>query len=220
MSLTIYKMTLGPVSTNCYIVGDDATGDAVVIDPADRAELIHHTAQEAGWTIREILVTHAHFDHVMAVDDLKALTGAPFRLHQLDLPLLHNMPRYVQMWMGMDVPPAGEPDRFVQEGDTITVGPITLDVLFTPGHAPGHVSYVLRSEQAVFCGDVLFRDAVGRTDLPGSDADTLMESITRKLLPLGDDFAVLPGHGANTTIGEERASNPFILDYLRRHPTS
>lgn len=215
MAIEILKLTLGPIQTNCYILGDTDSRSAVVIDPADRASLILKTAQEQGWTVREILATHGHFDHIMASADLTQLTGAPFRCHRLDLPLVRALPQATMAWLGIAVPPAAEPDGFVEEGDVIEVGAIRLEVLFTPGHAPGHVSYVLRSENAVLSGDVLFRGSVGRTDLPGSDHETLMRSIVDKLLPLGDGVVVLPGHMDNTTTGAERATNPFILDYLQ-----
>ena len=213
MALEILKLTLGALQTNCYILGDPDSGSAVVIDPSDRAGLIHKTAQDRGWTIREILATHAHFDHILAAADLKALTDAPFRLHRESLPLLNAMQERVRMWMGVEVPPAAQPDGFVEEGDPITVDGIALDVLFTPGHAPGHVSYVLRDLRIVFCGDVLFPGSIGRTDLPDADYETLMRSITEKLLPLGDDYTVAPGHMHNTTIGHERQHNRFLLDY-------
>lgn len=215
MALDIIKLTLGPIQTNAYLVGDTASGEAVVIDPVDDAPAILAAAQERGWTVREILATHAHFDHVMASAALKAATGAPFRLHKADLPLLEAMPERVRSWTGMDVPPAATPDGFVSEGDTITVGAITLEVLFTPGHAPGHVSYVLRDARTVFSGDVLFYGSIGRTDLPGGSYEELMRSIMDRLLPLGDDFSVRPGHMQDTTIGHERQYNPFVLDYLR-----
>jgi hydroxyacylglutathione hydrolase len=215
MTIKILKLTLGPVQTNCFIIGNTGTNNAIVIDPSDRASLILTTAQDQGWTVREILATHGHFDHIMASAELKAATGAPFRVHELDLPLVQNMPQHVQTWLGVDVPPAAEPNSLVQEGNTITVGGIRLDVLFTPGHSPGHVSYVLRSEKTVFSGDVLFHGSIGRHDLPGGDYDTLMQSIVNKLLPLGDEFAVTPGHMENTTIGFERQHNPFVTDYLR-----
>ena len=215
MSLEVRKLTLGPIQTNCYIVGDKQTGDAIVIDPVDSADVILKAAQDVGWTIREILATHAHFDHVMASAELKTATGAPFRLHELDVPLLRAMSERVQAWIGLTVPLAAEPDGFVHEGDQITVGGITLDVLFTPGHAPGHVRYVLHSDQIVFSGDVLFKGRIGRTDLPGADYETLMLSITQKLLPLGDAFTVAPGHMELTTVGFEREHNPFVLDYLQ-----
>jgi hydroxyacylglutathione hydrolase len=216
MTLEIIKLMLGPIQTNCYIVGDTEAKTAIVIDPVDRAELIHKTAQDAGWTIREILATHGHFDHVMASAKLVAATGAPFRIHQLDLHMLEEMPQRVKAWLGIEVRPAAQPDGFVEEGDTITVGAMTLDVLFTPGHSPGHVSYVLAGQQAVFSGDVLFHGSIGRTDLPGSDYETLMQSITNKLLPLGDEVTVLPGHMQNTLIGYERQYNHFVVEYLNR----
>lgn len=218
MTIEILKLTLGPIQTNCFIVGDSETRQAVVIDPADSAPFILRTVQDRGWTVREILATHGHFDHIMASAELKALTGAPFRVHAADLPLLEAMPLRVREWIGIEVPPAAEPDAFVQEGDRITAGAIALDVLFTPGHAPGHVSYVLGSERTVFSGDCLFYESIGRTDLPGGDYDTLMQSIAGKLLPLGDDFTVAPGHMRDTTIGHERAHNPFVLEYLNSGP--
>jgi hydroxyacylglutathione hydrolase len=218
MAIEILKLTLGLLQTNCFLIGDTQSHDAVVIDPTDDAPLIVHTARKKGWVVREILATHGHFDHVLASADLKNLTGAPFRLHVLDLPLLRDMPRLVRDWFSIDVPPAAEPDSFVEEGSTIAAGGIALEVLFTPGHTAGHVSYVLRSEQTVFCGDCLFYGSIGRTDLPGSDYDTLMRSITRKLLPLGDDYHVAPGHMRDTTIGYERTHNLFVLEYLDEPP--
>jgi hydroxyacylglutathione hydrolase len=214
MTLDILKLTLGPIQTNCFMIGDSDSHDCIVIDPSDRAELIFETAQERGWTIREILATHGHFDHILASAALKRLTGAPFRCHLLDLPLIEAMPRMTQQWIGIVVPPAAKPDAYVAEGDRITVGAIALDVLFTPGHAPGHVSYLLRSEKTVFSGDCLFFRGIGRTDLPGCDYDTLMQSIASKLLTLDDDTVVAPGHMQNTTIGYERQNNPYVLDYL------
>ena len=214
MAIEILRLTLGPLQTNCYILGDTTTKDALVIDPSDNAPLIHQTATHRGWTVRAILATHCHFDHILASAELKALTGAPFSIHALDLPLLRNMPVTVRQWFTSEVPPAAEPDTFVEEGQMVTCGGIALDVLFTPGHAPGHVSYVLRGERTVFSGDCLFYGSIGRTDLPGADYETLMRSITTRLLPLGDDFTVAPGHMRNTTIGYERARNPFVAEYL------
>jgi glyoxylase-like metal-dependent hydrolase (beta-lactamase superfamily II) len=128
--------------------------------------------------------------------------------------MVRTMSQQIRRWFDIDVPPAANPDNFVKEGDVITAGGIVLDVLHTPGHSPGHVSYVLRSENVVFSGDCLFFSGVGRTDQPTSDYDTLMRSIVEKLLPLGDGFAVAPGHLRNTTIGYERQNNPYLLEYL------
>jgi len=219
MAIEILKMTLGPLQTNCYIVGDTKTNDAIVIDPSDRASLIDKTVRDQGWTVREILATHGHFDHILASAELKRLTGAPFRIHRRDLMMVKDMPRRVRDWISIDVPPAAEPDSFVAEGDTITVSGIALDVLFTPGHSPGHVSYVLRSESIVFGGDCLFCGSIGRTDLPGANYATLMQSIVTRLLPLGDDFVVAPGHMRNTTIGYERTHNPYLIEYLNEQST-
>ncbi len=204
---------LGLVETNCYVIGDEQTGDALVIDPADDAPAILDAVQKAGWTVRQILATHAHFDHVLAAGDVKKATGAPFCLHRDDLPLLRAMPQTTFLIIGEQVPPAPEPDCFVEAGQVIEVGAIRLEVLFTPGHTPGHVSYVLREHRIVFSGDCLFAGSIGRTDLPGADQSTLMRSICQKLVPLGDDYTVAAGHMELTTIGRERTSNPFILQW-------
>lgn len=209
-------LTLGIAATNCYVVGDEVTHDAVIIDAPDDAPKILAIAEREGWTVREILATHAHFDHVLAVGDLKKATGATFRLHHADLDLLHQLPDWMERFTGHTVAPAPEPDHFVEEGDVITVGGMRFEVLFTPGHAPGHVSYVLTTptEHVVFSGDCLFLGSVGRTDLPGGDHALLMKSIVDKLLPLGDEYTVAAGHMQTTTIGRERVSNPFLLDWI------
>lgn len=214
MASEILKLTMGLLQTNCYLVGDTATGQALVIDPVDRAPLIMKTAHDRGWSIRHILATHGHFDHILASAELKMLTGSPFYVHSLDLPAVRTMREHVREWLSIDVPAAAEPDRQVSEGDTISAGSIQIDVLHTPGHSPGHVSYVLRGEGTVFSGDVLFCGAVGRTDLDGGNHGTLMRSIVDKLLPLGDAVRVMPGHMSETTIGYERANNPYIVDFL------
>lgn len=218
MSIQILKFTLGPLQTNCYLIGDTQSLDAIVIDPSDRAELLFKTAQDSGWTVREILATHGHFDHLLASAELKRLTGAPFRLHKDDHYLAKSMPLRAREMLGIDVSPAAEVDAFVKEGELITAGGIGLEVLFTPGHSPGHVSYVLRSEKTVFSGDCLLHYGVGRTDIPGSSFSRLMETIVHKLLPLGDDFQVMPGHMRNTTVGFEREHNPYIREYLDSRP--
>jgi hydroxyacylglutathione hydrolase len=211
MTIETLNLTLGIVQTNCFVVADAATGAAVVIDPADDALTIGQAVKERGWTVREILATHAHFDHVLAVDALRRATGAPFRLHQADAPLLQMMPVTGQ-WFGLPLPPGPEPDGFVQEGERIVVDGIELEVRFTPGHTPGHVSYVLAAPQIVFCGDCLFQGSIGRTDLPDCDHRLLLRSIKDRLLSLGDTYTVAPGHGPLTTIGEERVTNPYLVD--------
>jgi glyoxylase-like metal-dependent hydrolase (beta-lactamase superfamily II) len=219
VALKIHILTLGMLETNCYLVGDMDSHEAVVIDPSDNAPRILSVIQSENWTVKEILATHSHFDHVLAVGDLKAATGATFRLHRTDLDQLRAVPAMTQMFIGVNVPQPPEPDSFVDEGDVISVGGILLRVLFTPGHSAGHVSYVLQNEtdRVVFSGDCLFLGSIGRTDLPGGDYDILMRSIVEKLLPLGDEFTVAPGHMQTTTIGRERMSNPYIFDWTLAH---
>ena len=214
MSIEIRILTLGMASTHCYILGDTDTNQAVVIDPVDQAPLIFKTAQDSGWTIKLILATHAHFDHVLVSKELKELTGAPFYIHGDSIPLLQNLPQQGIRFTGHGFPEAAVPDRLLTtEPETIELGAIKFETLYTPGHAPGHIAFYMRDAGIVISGDCLFAGSVGRTDLPGGDHDLLMRSIFDKLLPLGDEIKVLPGHMDLTTIGKERATNPFILEY-------
>lgn len=215
MTIEIKMLTLGMVATNAYVVGDTETKQAIVIDPVDDAELLLETAQEAGWEIKLILATHGHFDHVLASKALKELTNAPFYIHGADVPLLENLPQTGLRFGGKLFPQAAIPDRLLtDEQETIEVGTIKLETLFTPGHAPGHIAYYMREHNIVFSGDCLFAGSIGRTDLPGGNYEQLMQSIVTKLLTLGDDVRVLPGHMQPTTIGDERRTNPFILSYI------
>ncbi|HLY28334.1 MAG TPA: MBL fold metallo-hydrolase [Aggregatilineales bacterium] len=219
MAIKIVALCLGLLQTNCYIVGDTDSREAVVIDPSDEASAILDVLAQEQWVAREILATHSHFDHILAAGEVKAATGAPFRLHRSDLQQLRDAPQMTMAFIGKAIPAPPEPDGFVDEGDTIRLGSITLETLFTPGHSSGHVSFVLPSEYVVFSGDCLFLGSIGRTDLPGGDYTALMRSIAEKLLPLGDDFTVAAGHGQATTIGRERMSNPFLFDWLNSsHP--
>lgn len=160
--------------------------------------------------IEKIINTHAHFDHVMAVPAIKAATGAPFYLHRDDVPVLRELPDRVRLWLDMEVDPVDDPDGFLDHGQIIQVGDEELEVRFTPGHAPGHVVFVHHAGRQVFAGDTLFQGSIGRFDLPGADGPTLLRSIREQLLSLPDDYAVYPGHGGATTIGEERIHNPYV----------
>ncbi|MCU0510998.1 MAG: MBL fold metallo-hydrolase [Anaerolineae bacterium] len=214
MSLEIRMLTLGLASTNAYLIGDTASGAAVLIDPVDDAPRLYQAAQEAGWTIQLILATHAHFDHVLASKALKELTGAPFYIHADGVPWLERLPQQGRMFGVASFPEAAQPDRLLTTApEVLQVGAIVLHTLYTPGHAPGHLSFFLPSERIVFSGDCLFAGSIGRTDLPGADYDTLMQSIFTQLLPLGDDVRVLAGHNQPTSIGRERKNNPFLMDY-------
>jgi hydroxyacylglutathione hydrolase len=215
MSIEILRLTLGIAATNCYIVGDVETREAVVIDPVDEAPLLLQAAQDTGWTIKLILATHGHYDHVLASHALKAETGAPFYIHQYTPQIRGlNHPFEQQLF-----PPIPTPDRLLSnDAETIEVGHIRFETLFTPGHAPDHVCYYLRDDNLLFGGDCLFAGSIGRTDLPYGDHLTLMESIFTRLVPLGDSTRVFPGHMQPTTIGHERRSNPFLLEYTKSHP--
>jgi glyoxylase-like metal-dependent hydrolase (beta-lactamase superfamily II) len=217
MSIQIRKLTLGPVATNCYVVGDADAREALVIDPVDNAPAILNAATSSGWTIKLIVATHAHFDHVLASKALKEATGAPFIIHEACVPYLKALPQQGLMFGGPLFPEAAVPDRLLADNtEEIKLGAITLETLYTPGHAPGHISYFIPTAQVVFCGDALFQGSIGRTDLPGGDYPTLLRSIFEVLLPLGDEVIALSGHGDETTLGQERRTNPFLLDWRGR----
>lgn len=216
MTVEIRMFTLGPIQTNAYLIGDTETRQAVLIDPVDDGATLYQQAQDAGWTIALILATHAHFDHVLGSAELVALSGAPFAIHQDEADELGNLAQRGLQLMGRVFPDAATPTRLLTDStEHFQVGAIHLESLFTPGHSPGHLAFYLRDQGVVFGGDALFRGSVGRTDLPGGNHDVLMNSILNTLLPLGDAVVLLPGHGPQTTLGQERTTNPFILDALR-----
>ena len=206
--MIIKQLPVGPIQANCYIVGCEETKEGVVIDPGDEPDRILAEVEAAGLTIKYILNTHAHFDHILANGDLVEATGAPVALHPLDLPLWQQGGGAA--FFGLDVPSVPDPDLELAAGDEINFGVHTLKVLFTPGHSPGHVSFYDADSGIIFDGDVLFAGGIGRTDLPGGSYETLMASINEKLMVLPDETVVCSGHGPTTTIGQERASNPWL----------
>jgi glyoxylase-like metal-dependent hydrolase (beta-lactamase superfamily II) len=189
-------------------VGCEETKEGVVIDPGDEPERILAETKKDGLTIKYILNTHAHFDHILANEALMKATGAPLAIHPLDVPLLQTGGGAAAF--GMSVPPGPEPDILLAEGDTISFGVHTFQVLFTPGHTLGHVSFYEPNSGIIFDGDVLFAGGIGRVDLPGGDYETLLNSINEKLMTLPDKTIVCSGHGPVTTIGQERATNPWL----------
>ena len=199
---------VGPLACNCYIVGDRATNEAIVIDPGGDASEIIGAIDERDLEVRAIVATHAHFDHLVAAEVVRAHTGAPLYLHDSDRPLLDWFQESGLLFLGVELPPPPQVDNSPTEGDRLTVGRAELVVVHTPGHSPGSISLV--SDAAVFSGDVLFADSIGRSDLPGGDTDELVASIHHKLFDLPDELAVYPGHGPPTTIGRERELNPFV----------
>ncbi len=207
--MEIKTIPIGPLQTNCYLVACPETHSAVVIDPAWSGDKLYELVQEAGVELVAILVTHAHFDHVGGAADLKRLCNARLLAHPDSGPLLAEAHHHALLWsLRMDPAPAA--DGELAEGQVIEVGTLRLEVLETPGHAPGHVSFHEPAAKAVFSGDALFKNGIGRTDLPGGNHRVLIQSIRDKLLTLPDDTAVHSGHGPATTVGNERRWNAFL----------
>lgn len=201
-------LAVGPLQCNCYIVGDPATKEAVVIDPGGDAERLLEVIKEKDLTITAIVATHAHFDHVVAAEQLRAATGAPFYLHPEDKPVLEWMQESGRMFLRIELPPPPEVDTEAREGDRLIAGSTGLEIIHTPGHSPGSISLV--TDGAVFAGDTLFAGSIGRTDLPGGDTQALLDAVKDKLFRLDLDKTVYPGHGPDTTLGQELETNPFV----------
>jgi hydroxyacylglutathione hydrolase len=209
-------LPVGMLQCNCSILGDEASREAIVVDPGDDIPRILAILARHKLTVKQILITHAHIDHIAGAARLKAITGAPILYNQHDLALVKIMD--VQAgWLGVDTPEVAPPDDTLEDGRLISFGAhvsgtpaISGTILHTPGHTPGSVCLYLPGNNLLLAGDTLFAGSVGRTDLPGGDPRTLIHSIHEKLLTLPDATAVVPGHGPSTTIGEERETNPFL----------
>jgi hydroxyacylglutathione hydrolase len=201
---------VGMLACNCSILGDEETGDAVVIDPGDDTERVQEILARHKLNPRYIVVTHAHIDHVGGIEKLKRATGAAVLMHKSDLPLYQNLATQAA-WLGVAPPGAVEVDQFLREGDRLRWDSHELEVLHTPGHSPGSVCLHMPGKDArIFSGDTLFQASIGRTDLWGGSFDQIMRSIHEKLLRFPDETPVFPGHGPVTTIGDEREANPFL----------
>ena len=202
-------LVVGVFQSNCYIVGDDTAREALVVDPGDEATRILATLERHKLTANLIVVTHTHVDHVAALQPLHDATGASVAMHRDAYESSKADSGLMRMLLGATAPPLAEPETFVEDGDKVQVGNLEFEVLFTPGHAFGHICLV--GQGVVFTGDALFAGGIGRFDLPGGDGKLLLNSIRQKLLTLPDETVVLSGHGPSSTIGEERSSNPFLL---------
>lgn len=205
--MIIETLVVGPIQANCFILGHEETREAAVIDPGDEAQRILAALGKHNLTLKTIINTHGHFDHVGGNKALKAATGAPILIHGGDAPMLAHLADSAAVW-GMRVEDSPAPDRILEDGDEIGFGAVTLKVIHTPGHSPGGIS--LFTPGHLFVGDTLFAGSIGRTDFPGGDYGLLIDSVRSRLFMLGDDVRVYPGHGPATTLGRERQFNPFF----------
>jgi hydroxyacylglutathione hydrolase len=205
--MILETLTVGPFQENCYVIGDGVSG--AIVDPGDEAARIALAVEQTGLEIGQILVTHAHIDHVGAVAPLADEYACSVLMHAEAEPMLQQLPTQAMM-MGLRFGKVPAVDRHIQDGEILEVGSLKLESLYTPGHAPGHLAFYVESEGLVLSGDALFAGSVGRTDLFGGDMEVLVRSINERLLTLPDETRVYPGHGPRTTIGDERAYNPFL----------
>ena len=202
-------LPVGMLACNCSIFGDETTREAVVIDPGDDIDQILSVVARHGLTVKTIVITHAHIDHVGGAARLKAATGAPVYMNEADFPFYDQIEMQA-LWLGMDPPERADIDVAPHDGDVLHLGAAQFNVLHTPGHTPGSIGLWIPSEKKLIAGDTLFYDSIGRTDLPGGDGKKILVSIREKFLPLPDDTLVIPGHGPTTTMGREKESNYFL----------
>jgi glyoxylase-like metal-dependent hydrolase (beta-lactamase superfamily II) len=214
MALDVEMLTVGPVAENCFLVRREGSDRVLIVDPGEEAERILAALEEMGGTAEAILITHCHFDHIGAVAPVAAATGAPVYCPLIERPVLADIMAFVP-WEGFGPFESYEADETVEGGETLELAGLQLDVLFTPGHSPGHVTYSVGGEDAIFSGDVIFQGSVGRVDLPGGDGPTLIESIRRLVDSHPAETVVHPGHMGTTTLGAERATNPFLAELAR-----
>jgi hydroxyacylglutathione hydrolase len=214
--IDVRMFTVGPVQENCFIVRPQGSGRAVIVDPGDEAERLLAAIESLGVRIEAILLTHTHFDHVGAVAPVAQATGAPVYCPELETFVLANIMDFVP-WPGFGPFESYEAEHTVKGGETLELAGLTVDVIFTPGHSPGHVTYSIADAQALLSGDVLFQGSVGRTDLPGGDWPTLARSIESLITGFPSETTVYPGHMGITTLGRERATNPFLSELAPQH---
>jgi hydroxyacylglutathione hydrolase len=212
--LDVRMFTVGPVQENCFVVRARDSDRALIVDPGEEEDRILGALEKLGVDVQAILVTHTHFDHIGAVAPVAKATGAPVYCPEIEVPVLADIMSFVP-WAGFGPYESYDADETVSGGERLELAGLEIDVLFTPGHSPGHVTYSIPEGKALFSGDVLFRGSVGRTDLPGGDWETLLESIRGLVDGFPAETTVYPGHMGITTLGAERASNPFLAELAR-----
>jgi len=203
-------LPVGPLQCNCSVIGDESTREGLVIDPGDDIEDVLTLVRKHNLQVKQIVVTHAHIDHVGGAMKLRAATGAPILLNQNDYALLKMLDAQAA-WIGVAPPGKVEIDHSVAQADSIKTGSLSADVIHTPGHTEGSICLYFPAEKKLIAGDTLFAGSIGRTDLPGGSFEKIIRSLHDKVLELPDDTVVIPGHGSLTTIGRERQSNPFLV---------
>ena len=212
--LEVIGTTVGPVAENSYLIFKEGTGKALLVDPGDEADRLMQPLAERDLELEAILLTHCHFDHIGAVAPIARATGAPVYCPLIEVPILADVMAYVP-WPGIGPFESYDADHTVEGGEHLSLAGMEIDVLFTPGHSPGHVTYSIPEAGLLLSGDVLFQGSVGRVDLPGGDWDTLLESIRMLITNFPEETQVLPGHMGVTTLGAELATNPFLTEIPR-----
>jgi hydroxyacylglutathione hydrolase len=214
--IQIDSVTVGMFQSNCYIVSCPETKDAVIVDAGDEAHRILETVSALGVNVTAVINTHAHLDHVAGLPGVVDALGVPVWMHRADMSVYESLEQQAAMF-GLTAPKRVEIDRFLEDGETIRVGKLEASVVLTPGHSPGSVCVHFQGTDPprLICGDVLFMGSIGRTDLPGGDYQTIVDTLTNTFLPLADDTVVYPGHGPATTMGNEKATNPFVAPLAR-----
>jgi hydroxyacylglutathione hydrolase len=209
MALDVEMLTVGQIGENCFLFRPQGGERLLIVDPGEEPERILAAVEASGATVEAILLTHCHFDHIGAVAPVARATGAPVYCPEIEVPVLADIMAYVP-WEGFGPYESYEADEVVRGRETLELAGMEIEVVFTPGHSPGHVTYAVKGESAIFSGDVLFQGSVGRVDLPGGDGPTLLDSIGRLLDAYPEETVVHPGHMGLTTLGAERATNPFL----------
>jgi hydroxyacylglutathione hydrolase len=212
--MDVRMFTVGPVQENCYLFRREGSDRALIVDPGDEPDRLLHAIDELGVTLDGILLTHTHFDHVGAVAPVAEATGAEVWVPEIEKPVLADIMSFVP-WPGFGPYESYDAEHTLKGGEKLELADFEIDVMFTPGHSPGHVTFSIPDQEVIFSGDVLFQGSVGRTDLPGGDWATLLESIRSLVDNLSEDTTVHPGHMGLTTLGAERASNPFLAELAR-----
>ncbi len=210
MNLSVYLFTVGPLQENCYLLADEKTKKAVLIDPGDEADLLLGVLKEKNYRLESIFLTHAHFDHVGAVEDIIEALKVPVLLHPSDNVLYDNAAMAAARWEITIKQPTTKPKE-IKDGQILKLGDTEIECIFTPGHAPGHIAFYIKAENLLLSGDALFKEGIGRTDLPFADHQQLLKSIKERLFVLPDETNVYSGHGEGTTIAHEKKYNPFLL---------